>query len=190
MLDILIAARLVLALVLLVAAASKLLALDRFNRVVRSYALLPELAVAPVTFALPGAELALAVALLGGWSSRLVATCAVALLVVFAAAIAANVLRRNTIDCGCGGWEGPTAVGWPLVARNLVLASVAVAIAARPPQSIPALLAEGRMAAEDIVALALCAMLSLVVVSVAQRAIALLRTARSVAKVIPAGQST
>lgn len=190
MLEILIAARLVLGLVLLVAGSSKLLALDRFNRVVRSYALLPELAIAPITLALPVAELLLAVALLGGWSSRLAATCAVVLLVLFATAIAANVLRRNTIDCGCGGWQGPTTVGWPLVARNVILISAAVAVAAQPPQSIPALLAQGRMAAEDIVALALCAMLSLVVVSATQRAIALLRTARSVAEVIPAAQSS
>lgn len=55
-----------------------------------------------------------------------------ALMVGYAAAIAANLVRgRSWIDCGCGGGDQLT---WGLVARNAVLAGLAVAtLAFRSP---------------------------------------------------------
>jgi len=48
-----------------------------------------------------------------------------ALMAGYAAAIAANLVRgRSWIDCGCGGGDQLT---WGLVARNAVLAGLAVA---------------------------------------------------------------
>jgi hypothetical protein len=48
-----------------------------------------------------------------------------ALLLVFAAAMAINIRRgRTQIDCGCGLSALRQGLGWPLVARNLALAAV------------------------------------------------------------------
>lgn len=81
-------------------------------------------------------------------------------------------------------------VSWPLVARNVVLAAIAVFVAVDAPPSIPTLLAEERMAPLDVVALALCAVLILVVLAVVPRVTALLRTARSAAEVLPSARSS
>ncbi|MEF9603853.1 methylamine utilization protein MauE, partial [Paracoccus sp. PXZ] len=59
---------------------------------------------------------------------------AAGLLLVFAAALAINVLRgRTQIDCGCfrNGLKQP--VSWLLVLRNLVLTGLALAVAAGLP---------------------------------------------------------
>lgn len=58
-----------------------------------------------------------------------------ALMFLYGGAIAANLLRGRTwIDCGCGGGE---QLSWILVARNLVLAALAVLplaiVNAQPP---------------------------------------------------------
>lgn len=186
----LIVVRFVLGLIFLRTGTAKLFALDKSRRVVRSYGLLPARAIGIVTLMLAATECAVALALMGGWGSRLAGSCTAMLLVLYAAAIAANVLRRNAIDCGCGGWGGPMTVSWPLVARNVVLAAIAVFVAVDAPPSIPTLLAEERMARLDVVALALCAVLILVVLAVVPRVTALLRTARSAAEVLPSARSS
>jgi hypothetical protein len=57
-----------------------------------------------------------------------------ALLLVYAAAMAVNIVRGRThIDCGCLGFGTSRAsLGWELVARNMLLAAVALAAAALP----------------------------------------------------------
>jgi hypothetical protein len=110
--------------------------------------------------------------------------------VVFAAAIATNVLRRNSIDCGCGGWEGQSSIGWPVVARNVILAAVAVTVATDSPGSIPSLLVRHQVAASELLALALCAQLVLVVYAVARSAVELLRVAQAVAGALPSGKAS
>jgi hypothetical protein len=186
----LIAARLLLGLIFLGSAASKVLDPGRLPRVIRSYALLPERAIKPAAVALTIAELGLGVALLGGWRSSLVGACAAGLLLVFAAAIAVNAVRRTTIDCGCGGWEGPIPVGWPMVARNLLLASVAAVVAADPPESLPSLLRQDRVEGSAVIAFALCAGLILVVSAVARSAVGLLRVTRAVIEALPSAKTS
>jgi len=52
------------------------------------------------------------------------------LLLLFAAAMAANLLRgRSDIDCGCAIGRLRERIGWPLVTRNLLLAVVALLLA-------------------------------------------------------------
>ena len=72
---------------------------------------------------LPGVELLLAAGLLLGFAP-LAPMVAIALLLVFAAAMAINIGRgRRHIDCGCGHSGLRQQLGWSQVARNLVLAT-------------------------------------------------------------------
>lgn len=102
-------ARLVLAGVFAAAALTKIGDVEVKVRAVRAYQLLPEGAVRPVAYALPYLELALAVLLLLGLATRLVAGVCATLLVLFIAAVASAGLRGLQIDCGCFGGGGAVA---------------------------------------------------------------------------------
>lgn len=94
--------------------------------VVANYRILPRRLVAPVARLLPGVEIATGLALIAGLG-RAPALAATAMLLTFAAAMAVNVRRgRLSIDCGCGLSHLRQHVGWPLVARNCVLAALLV----------------------------------------------------------------
>jgi uncharacterized membrane protein len=113
----------VLATVFGAAGATKLRALEVFAGVVANYRLLPEAAVRPVAHALPVVEVVAAVCLLVPASRPLAAAVVVLLLLAFAAAMAVNLRRgRDHIDCGCFVSLLRQRIGWPLVARNLVMA--------------------------------------------------------------------
>lgn len=124
-----------LACLLLPAAWHKLAAHQEFVAALRNYRLLAPWLVKPVAAVLPAAEAALAIGWLAGGPNRGVAVATAALLLVYGGALAINLLRgRRRIDCGCGlsgaaGGEQP--LSWWLVARNVVLASLA-GIAALP----------------------------------------------------------
>jgi hypothetical protein len=124
-----------LACLLLSAAWHKVAAAAAFVATLDDYRLLPRRLVKPVAALLPAAEAALAVGWLAGGRSRGVAVTTAALLLMYGGALAVNLLRgRRQIDCGCGlsgaaGGEQP--LSWWLVARNVVLASLA-GIAALP----------------------------------------------------------
>ena len=77
--------------------------------------------------ALPALEGAAAVLLLSPWRVA-GAALAGALLVAYGGAMAWHRLHGRELDCGCGG--EPLAVSWPLVARNALLAAVALPAAA------------------------------------------------------------
>lgn len=124
--------RLVLAAVLVIAAVTKLRALDEFVGVVHNYRILPENLVRPVAYALPPAEAALAASLLLEPARPAAAAATAALLAIFALAMAVNIRRgRTEIDCGCFAHALRQRIGWGLVGRNLLL--IALALAAVPP---------------------------------------------------------
>jgi hypothetical protein len=115
---------LLLAGVLATAAVSKLGAPGAFVGVVRNYRLLPEPLVEPLALALPIVELVLALGLLVPATRSEAATAAVALLLLFAAAMAINLWRgRSDIDCGCFVGLVRQRINWVLVHRNLALAA-------------------------------------------------------------------
>lgn len=125
-----------------VAGLAKLRDPARFRAAVANYGILRRAGVEPVSVMLPiieivgGGMLALRVAL--PVSALLVA----GLLVVFAVAMAVNLVRgRRNMDCGCTlGVRGQT-ISWPLVVRNigLAVACVVATIPQGPTQHILAL---------------------------------------------------
>ncbi|GAA4844711.1 MauE/DoxX family redox-associated membrane protein [Kitasatospora terrestris] len=73
---------------------------------VRAYEILPESLVKPVGWGLPFLELALALLLLLGLGTRIVAIVSAVLLLAFIAGIASAWARGISIDCGCFGGGG------------------------------------------------------------------------------------
>lgn len=189
MLETLVAARLLLGLVFLGSAVPKLLDLARFRRVLASYALLPDRTLRPLAIALPVVELALGAGFLGGWDSRLIGATADGLLILFVGAITVNLLRHNAIDCGCGGWERPTRIGWHVVARDLILAFLSTAIVFHPPASLSMLLEQHRITASDLIAVAVCAELVVIVSSVMGNVVHLFAVSRAVFDALGEGEA-
>ncbi|MEV4612911.1 MauE/DoxX family redox-associated membrane protein [Kitasatospora sp. NPDC049258] len=73
---------------------------------VRAYEILPESLVKPIGYGLPFLELALALLLLIGLGTRIVAAISALLLLAFIAGIASAWARGISIDCGCFGGGG------------------------------------------------------------------------------------
>ncbi|MFJ1702374.1 MauE/DoxX family redox-associated membrane protein [Kitasatospora sp. NPDC088346] len=73
---------------------------------VRAYEILPESLVKPIGYGLPFLELALAVLLLIGLGTRIVAVISAVLLLAFIGGIASAWARGISIDCGCFGGGG------------------------------------------------------------------------------------
>lgn len=87
----------------------------------------------PGAVVLPLAELAVAGALLITPSARVGALGALALLAVFAVAIAVNLARGRTPDCNCFGALHSEPVGAGTLVRNAVLAALAVLVVVEGP---------------------------------------------------------
>lgn len=105
------AARLVLAVVWIYAAATKLGRPLTSARAVQAYELFPFDVAAAIGHALPFVELVLGVLLLAGLFTRAASAVSLALLVVFMAGIASAWARGLQIDCGCFGGDGSLALG-------------------------------------------------------------------------------
>ena len=129
-------ARLVLAGVFAVAGAAKLADPAGSVRAVRAYRVLPEWAAQGVGYGLPALEIVVAVLLLLGLATRLVACLAAGLLLLFLAGVASAAARGLSIDCGCFGGGGAVAPEETRYAaelvRDTVLLAVAAALAVRP----------------------------------------------------------
>ncbi|MCO8625866.1 MauE/DoxX family redox-associated membrane protein [Burkholderia multivorans] len=138
--------------VVLLGAVAKLRAPVAFRDALAGYRLLPDALVAPAALAIPLAEALGAAALLFPDTRTAAAIGLIALLLAFAAALAANILRgRTDIDCGCTGFAGaraasgaaasgdgmPRRIGWLHVARVLLLvALVATALIAPDTRAV------------------------------------------------------
>ncbi len=112
----------------LVAGAHKLLAFDAFLEVLADYRLVPARMTGVSAAAVVGVELGIGIGLLVQASRDLALAGSAIVLVIYAGAIALNLLRgRRFIDCGCAGFTGRQPLGaWP-VTRNLLLAVMALA---------------------------------------------------------------
>ena len=105
------AARFGLAVVWLVAGATKVGDLAAAGRAVAAYHVMPFEVAKVVGAALPFVELALGVLLLLGVATRLVAGISAAILAIFVAGIVSAWARGLAIDCGCFGGDGSLAAG-------------------------------------------------------------------------------
>ncbi|MDN8002206.1 MauE/DoxX family redox-associated membrane protein [Burkholderia multivorans] len=138
--------------VVLLGAIAKLRAPVAFRDAVAGYRLLPDALVAPAALAIPLVEALGAAALLFRDTRTAAAIGLIALLIAFAAALAANILRgRTDIDCGCTGLAGvravpgaaasgaaaPRRIGWLHVARVLlIVALIATALLAPDTRAV------------------------------------------------------
>ncbi|MFT7654213.1 MAG: hypothetical protein ACI9UU_003332 [Candidatus Azotimanducaceae bacterium] len=113
--------------VFLPAVVHKIKSWPRFLASMQAYKLLPVSLVKPAAMVLVGLEISALVLLAGGPFVGLASVgfiVAMLLLGVYFVAILVNVLRgRQFIDCGCG--DDPTAIGWLVLLRNLMLVAVA-----------------------------------------------------------------
>lgn len=127
------AARIGLGLMLLLPAAAKLRKWSEFRGVVAAYRIGPSWAVLPLAILIPLAEAAAGLALVLGIGTTSAALAAFCLLLVFALAMAVNLLRgRAHIDCGCFQSSSRQSLDWRLVTRNGVLCVVAVILMLTP----------------------------------------------------------
>lgn len=126
-------ARVVLAGVFAVAAAGKLMDLAGSREAVAGFGV-PRVLARPVGTLLPFAELAASVLLVLTAGARAGAVLAAALLLAFAAGIAVNLARGRAVDCHCFGAIHSAPAGPATLARNVVLAALALLVAVRAAQ--------------------------------------------------------
>ena len=120
-----VAGRVCVGLVFLLAAAQKVQHWRIFSGVLANYRLLPRVLVAPASLLLPPAEMVVGLALLSAQSRPWSEAAAIALLGLFALAMAINVRRGRThIDCGCGQSFLKQNISWILVGRNAGLVAL------------------------------------------------------------------
>ncbi|MCC7546692.1 MAG: hypothetical protein IT532_02895 [Burkholderiales bacterium] len=117
-----------LALILFAAAWHKLSEHDVFAGALEAYQLLPTALVPLAARVLPVVEVLLGIAILVPITRAQALAGTAMLMLVYAAAMSLNLGRgRDQIDCGCGGESH--SLSWALVARNVVLAGAALAVA-------------------------------------------------------------
>lgn len=121
---VLLVGRLLLATVFLIAGLAKLIDRPGARQALVDFGLPGRLAW-PLGLLLPFAELAVAAALVPAASAWWGAVGALALLLLFAAAIGLNLALGRRPDCRCFGQLASGPIGWPTLARNGTLAAVA-----------------------------------------------------------------
>ena len=123
MILVLIAARLLLSAIFLIAGWAKLADLPRARQSVRDFGF-PEGLTAVLAVLLPVGELVVGIGLIPARFAWYAAFGALALLTAFVLVIAVNLIRGRTPDCNCFGQLHSQPIGWDLVARNIGLALI------------------------------------------------------------------
>jgi uncharacterized membrane protein YphA (DoxX/SURF4 family) len=138
MTSVFLALRWALAVVLMVAGAGKIGGAESLASSVRNYLIVPDRLVTPLARFLPAAEVALGVALAAGLLPAITGWFALAAFCTFAAAMAWNLSRGRSFDCGCG-FTVDTPISWSLVGRNLILVALSAVVALGPSGGLAAL---------------------------------------------------
>lgn len=125
--------RFVLGIVFVAASVPKLADLGAFEDAVGNYRILPARAVRSASRALPFLELGGGAALVFGLFVVPVAAVLAVLLILFCGAVALNLIRGRTFDCGCSGGIAPRTIGWPLLASDVALVVTAAVVVVRAP---------------------------------------------------------
>ncbi len=121
-------ARLLLAVVFLIAGLAKLADLSGSQKALRDFEV-PEVLARPIGIVLPIGEMALAIALVPRAWAWWAALGALGLLLVFIAGISYNLARRRRSHCHCFGRLHSAPVGPSALARNTFLALLAALVA-------------------------------------------------------------
>ena len=127
MAGVILVAQLGLSAVFAIAGLTKLRDLDGSRQAVLNFGLPPRPAHVLGTL-LPPAELATAALLIPHVSAAWGAAAALALLIAFTAAIAANLLRGRAPECRCFGQVHSAPISWRMAGRNTALGAAAIAI--------------------------------------------------------------
>ena len=127
------ALRIVLGAIFIVAGATKVGHADLFAAQIAGFRLLSPAVIAPIAIALPFLEILLGIYLIIGLFTRAAAWIAVALLAIFDLAIASAVVRGMSVSCGCFGPNDATVTTWSEVARDAVFVVLAAIVALRAP---------------------------------------------------------
>ncbi len=130
--DVLVAARLGLAVVFFVAGVAKLADRSGTRQALADFDVPPRLA-RPLLLLLPAAELAAATALLFPTTARWGAAGCLVLLALFVVALTRVLRRGEAPDCHCFGQVHSKPASWETVARNLALALPAAFVALAGP---------------------------------------------------------
>jgi thiol-disulfide isomerase/thioredoxin/uncharacterized membrane protein YphA (DoxX/SURF4 family) len=177
----LLAARLVLAAVFASAGAAKLVDRRGTRSAVVAFGA-PAWSAATLAFAVPLAELAVAVLLLPASTAAVGAVGALVLLAVFTVAIAWNLARGRAPDCHCFGQLHSAPASWMTLVRNGALLGLAafavVGSVAVPPASAVAWITD--LQAAELLALAAAAAVVVVVAAGAVGFVSLMRSYGSV----------
>jgi uncharacterized membrane protein YphA (DoxX/SURF4 family) len=138
--------RFVLAAIFVCAGAVKLARPAEFETALRKYRVLPGNLVHAGAIGVPLCEIGLGAALAVGLVTREASLALAALLLVFSAIVASNLLRGRSFDCGCGVTLVQRSISWSLVVQDLALAAGAVAVALKAPRlmAVDQFLAGGR----------------------------------------------
>lgn len=124
-------ARFVLVALFAIAASSKLIDRGRWRETLTQLGISARF-VSVLVWAVPIAELSVAVALAVSYTSRWGAVAAATMLGAFSVVIWMAVARGRTPDCNCFGRLGSSRLSWGMGARNLLLASIAGLVAWSP----------------------------------------------------------
>jgi uncharacterized membrane protein YphA (DoxX/SURF4 family) len=133
---VILALRVAIGAIFIVAGVSKLGHADVFAAQIAGFRLLPEVVIAPMATVLPFLEILLGGYLILGLFTRTAAWIAVAFFAAFDAAIASAVVRGMTVSCGCFGPNDTTVTTWAEVGRDFVFVVLAVIVAVRPPGTL------------------------------------------------------
>jgi uncharacterized membrane protein YphA (DoxX/SURF4 family) len=133
---VILALRIVIGAIFIVAGVSKLGHADVFAAQIAGFRLLPEIVIAPMATVLPFLEILLGGYLILGLFTRTAAWVAVAFFAAFDGAIASAVVRGMSVSCGCFGPNDKTVTTWAEVARDFVFVVLAVIVAVRPPGTL------------------------------------------------------
>jgi uncharacterized membrane protein YphA (DoxX/SURF4 family) len=125
-----------LAVVFLLSGLAKLPRRAEFVEAVKNYQLVPARVGEVIGKVLPPVELAAGALLALGLGIRAVAALLALFLLAFSLAVAINLLRGRTIDCGCFGPVGPRRITWLTVARNVILIAAAGVVVAEGPTAL------------------------------------------------------
>jgi uncharacterized membrane protein YphA (DoxX/SURF4 family) len=122
--------RLVLGTMFLAAGASKLSDLGEFAEAIKHYRLIPGVTAGAAARAVSVIEVILGVCLLLGIDIPFAARVGSFLLLVFAGAMAVNLILGRRIPCGCKRESEP--IQWRHIARNLVAVAALILLASAP----------------------------------------------------------